>query len=216
MTKQEAIAFAMSTGKPITHQYFADDEFIRYENGKLIDELDICLPEHEFWDARTGGFWENGWKEYVMSPADEVEELIAKKRALEPELEKAAQAIYDARAYWKSIDAKIKFIEDQISSKISLDMSKFVGQYVKIKSEAVCIQITYDYWYIEEMRPSGKKNGFIVIGYLIDGHKPESGVEHISREYIFDKHTQISVISKDVFKSEFDKRINAAKKVLDM
>lgn len=216
MTKQEAIAFAMSTGKPITHRYFSDDEFVKYENGELIDELDTHLPEHEFWDARTGGVWEDGWEEYVMSPVDEVEELMAKKRALEPELEKAVQAVIDARTYLKWMEAKIKIIEDQISSKISLDISKFVGEYVKIKSEAVGIEITYDYWYIEEMRPSEKKNGFIVIGYLIDGYKPESGVEHISREYIFDKHTQITVISKDDFKKEFDSRINDAKRALDL
>ena len=64
MTRKEAIAFAISTGKPITHTYFSDDEFVRYVDNRLVDEKGYQLPEQEFWSIRTGEYWESGWSEY--------------------------------------------------------------------------------------------------------------------------------------------------------
>ena len=64
MTKQEAMAFAISVGKPIRHNSFSKGEFVRYKGKELIDEEGTILPQHEFWAIRSGGSWENGWEEY--------------------------------------------------------------------------------------------------------------------------------------------------------
>lgn len=65
MTKSQAIVFSMCTHKPITHYYFGDDEFVKYdEKGNLVDESGYILPKDEFWSLRTGQAWEDGWKEY--------------------------------------------------------------------------------------------------------------------------------------------------------
>ena len=55
MTKKEAMAFAISTGKPIRHQTFSKDEYV------------IILPQNEFWSIRSGGIWEDGWQEYKIN-----------------------------------------------------------------------------------------------------------------------------------------------------
>ena len=65
MTRKEAIAFAISTRKPITHRYFSDDEFVYYDDkGNLRDESGYFLPNDEFWGMRTGDYWETDWREY--------------------------------------------------------------------------------------------------------------------------------------------------------
>lgn len=64
MTKKEAIAFAKSTGRPITHTTFGSEEYVRYEGKDLIDEKGYFLPRAEFWGLRSGGIWESGWTEY--------------------------------------------------------------------------------------------------------------------------------------------------------
>ena len=64
MTKQEAMAFAISVGKPIRHSSFLKGEFVRYKGKELVDEEGTILPQHEFWTIRSGGLWENGWQEY--------------------------------------------------------------------------------------------------------------------------------------------------------
>lgn len=48
MTKKEAMAFAISTGKPIRHQTFSKDEYVIYIGGELRDEEGIILPQNEF------------------------------------------------------------------------------------------------------------------------------------------------------------------------
>lgn len=58
MTKQEAMSFAISTGKPIRHNSFSKGEFVRYKNRELIDEEGVILPQQEFWAIRSGGSWE--------------------------------------------------------------------------------------------------------------------------------------------------------------
>ena len=63
MTKKEAIAFAISTGIPITHTTFGSEEYVRYEGNDLIDEDGLVLPTWEFWGIRSGGIWESGWTE---------------------------------------------------------------------------------------------------------------------------------------------------------
>lgn len=40
MTKQEAMAFAIRTGKPIRHNSFSKGEFVRYKGKELVDEED--------------------------------------------------------------------------------------------------------------------------------------------------------------------------------
>lgn len=64
MTRNEAMSFAISTGKPITHKYSYKGEYVRYQGKELVDEDGIPLPQDEFWAIRSGGFWEDGWSEY--------------------------------------------------------------------------------------------------------------------------------------------------------
>lgn len=64
MTKQEAMAFAISVGKPIRHSSFLKGEFVRYKGKELVDEEGIILPQNEFWTIHSGDLWENGWEEY--------------------------------------------------------------------------------------------------------------------------------------------------------
>lgn len=64
MTKQEAMAFAISVGKPIRHKSFSKGEFVQYKGKELVDEEGTILPQQEFWTIRSGGSWENGWEEY--------------------------------------------------------------------------------------------------------------------------------------------------------
>lgn len=64
MTKQEAMAFAISVGKPIKHNSFSKGEFVRYKGKELVDEEGTILPQQEFWAIRSGGSWERGWEEY--------------------------------------------------------------------------------------------------------------------------------------------------------
>ena len=67
MTKKEAMAFAISTGKPIRHQTFSKDEYVIYVGQELHDEEGIILPQNEFWSIRSGGIWESGWQEYTIN-----------------------------------------------------------------------------------------------------------------------------------------------------
>ena len=46
MTKKEAMAFAISTGKPIRHQTFSKDEYVIYVGKELHDE-DVAKSEKE-------------------------------------------------------------------------------------------------------------------------------------------------------------------------
>ena len=48
MTKKEAMAFAISTGKPIRHQTFSNGEYVIYVGKELHDEEGIILPQIEF------------------------------------------------------------------------------------------------------------------------------------------------------------------------
>lgn len=62
MTRSEAMAFAISTGKAIRHKYFGKGEFVHYVGNKLFDEDGNELSINEFWNIRSGGYWENDWK----------------------------------------------------------------------------------------------------------------------------------------------------------
>ena len=43
MTRNEAMSFALSAGKPITHKYFGKGEYVRYQGKELVDEDGIPL-----------------------------------------------------------------------------------------------------------------------------------------------------------------------------
>lgn len=61
MTKQEAMAFAISVGKPIRHNSFSKGEFVQYKGKELVDEEGTILPKQEFWAIPLG---RDGWEEY--------------------------------------------------------------------------------------------------------------------------------------------------------
>ena len=44
MTRKEAIAYMLSTHKPIAHELFGKEEFVRYDGMNLKDESNLCLP----------------------------------------------------------------------------------------------------------------------------------------------------------------------------
>lgn len=48
MTKQEAMAFAISVGKPIRHNSFSKGEFVRYEGKELVDEKELSFLNKSF------------------------------------------------------------------------------------------------------------------------------------------------------------------------
>lgn len=60
MTKNEAIK-AMALGEHLTHRYFTKEEFIRMENGMIIDEKGYTFPPDEFWKWRTSEEFQSGW-----------------------------------------------------------------------------------------------------------------------------------------------------------
>lgn len=68
MTREEAIAYSISTGNPIRHVFFLKDEYVKYNRTDkcLIDENGFILPYNEFWSIRSGGYWEDGWSEYKI------------------------------------------------------------------------------------------------------------------------------------------------------
>lgn len=53
MTKKEAMAFAISVGKPIRHNSFSKGEFVRYNGKELVDEEGTILPQQEFLKSST-------------------------------------------------------------------------------------------------------------------------------------------------------------------
>lgn len=48
MNRQQAMTFAISTGKPIKHNLFSKGEFVRYKGKELVDEEGTTLPQQEF------------------------------------------------------------------------------------------------------------------------------------------------------------------------
>lgn len=61
LTKSEAIA-AYKSGKTITHRYFSEGEWMRYENGQIVLEDGVRCTEDEFWSHRTQDFWNDGFE----------------------------------------------------------------------------------------------------------------------------------------------------------
>lgn len=72
MTRKEAISFAISTRKPIRHSMFGKNEYVKFYAGDfgdetwMIDEEGTFLPYDEFWEIRSGDFWEDGWSEFQI------------------------------------------------------------------------------------------------------------------------------------------------------
>lgn len=66
MTKQEVIKYLNENfNKPVAHVHFLRDEYIfKDDNGDLIDECGNVLDEKEFWEIRSGQYWEENWKVY--------------------------------------------------------------------------------------------------------------------------------------------------------
>lgn len=83
MTKSEAMSFAISTGKPIRHKYFSKGEFVHYVGNKLFDEDGNELPINEFWNMRSGGYWEDDWEDYDEAYHNDCIESVLKKKYVE-------------------------------------------------------------------------------------------------------------------------------------
>lgn len=83
MTRSEAISFAISTGKPIRHKYFGKGEFVHYVGNKLFDEDGNELSINEFWNIRSGGYWENDWENYDESYRNTHIEILLQKKYVE-------------------------------------------------------------------------------------------------------------------------------------
>lgn len=78
MTKDEAIKL-MSEGVEMTHAHFADDEWAYMDNeGSYILEDGVELSHREFWQARQGMSWQNGWERYPKgsSPDRDYDNII--------------------------------------------------------------------------------------------------------------------------------------------
>ncbi len=60
MTRQQAID-AINQGNKITHRFFSPGEFICKSDGLYNDERGIQFEQQDFWDARTGPEWQDGW-----------------------------------------------------------------------------------------------------------------------------------------------------------
>lgn len=45
MTRNEAMSFALSAGKPITHKYFGKGEYVRYQGKELIGRRNSSSSE---------------------------------------------------------------------------------------------------------------------------------------------------------------------------
>lgn len=60
MNKQEAIQ-AMKEGKKVTHQYFSDGEFMKFNGNKYEFEDGVKLTMAEFDQYRIGIEWETNW-----------------------------------------------------------------------------------------------------------------------------------------------------------
>lgn len=73
MTKIEAIN-AMKNGAIITHEYFADDEWISTNQNGLIYTLEdgVKCDASEFWRWRSGDVWDNGYSLYLL-PTDNLD-----------------------------------------------------------------------------------------------------------------------------------------------
>jgi len=63
MTRAEA-QVALLEGKKISHEYFADDEFVvlRETDKKLICEKGYVLDKQEFWLLRGTPMFDNNWR----------------------------------------------------------------------------------------------------------------------------------------------------------
>jgi len=63
MSKEEAIQ-AMREGKKVTHPFFASDEWITMDNGKVLCEDGCRHNAYEFWLIRTHAGFLAGWEIY--------------------------------------------------------------------------------------------------------------------------------------------------------
>lgn len=69
MTRQQAIK-EMQAGKKVTHVFFATDEYVEMQDGKLIDESGYNLNWNLFWSIRTSPYWTTqGWSLYSENQA---------------------------------------------------------------------------------------------------------------------------------------------------
>ncbi len=64
MNKAEAI-IAMREGKKVTHRWFSRDEWMTYENGKIVLEDGVKCTPAIFWMDRTDASWEDGYSLFV-------------------------------------------------------------------------------------------------------------------------------------------------------
>lgn len=64
MTRSEAMSYLVSTGRPITHINFKENEYVAMEDGHMVDEQGYRVSWNEFWEIRNGFGWLTGWKTY--------------------------------------------------------------------------------------------------------------------------------------------------------
>ena len=65
------------------HKFFGKGEFVHYVGNKLFDEDGNELPINEFWNIRSGGYWENDWEDYDESYRNTRIEILLQKKYVE-------------------------------------------------------------------------------------------------------------------------------------
>ena len=62
MNRAEAIK-SMEAGYKVTHSLFSKGEYIKMENGALIDEsgINLCFGQIDFWADRLDEMWDTNW-----------------------------------------------------------------------------------------------------------------------------------------------------------
>ena len=63
MSKDDLLSF-MQKGNKVTHRHFSDDEWMTFDNGKLLFEDGVRCGWTEFWKYRKKIGMEKGWTEY--------------------------------------------------------------------------------------------------------------------------------------------------------
>ena len=63
MNKEAAIEL-MKEGVKITHESFTKEEWMTYENGRMLLEDGVKCSRHEFWGWRMDSCWDDGYSRW--------------------------------------------------------------------------------------------------------------------------------------------------------